>query len=101
MNRIPGFSAQSTLYSSTGRYRSRAGGGVFSGHVEPSFSLSPRYLSSYTPKDFMDLSHLRSYLCCLNMKQNGECSAPAKCVSFPYGLCACIPPVGGGKPGEE
>lgn len=65
MSRMPGFSAQSTLYSSRGRYRSRAGGGFSSALVEPTFPLGPRYLSSYTVMDYF--SHL-SYLCCLKLE---------------------------------
>jgi len=95
MNRIPGFSAESTLYSSTGQYRSHAGGGVFSALVEPSF---PRYLS--TTKDFIDLSSLLSYLCCLNMNLNKEC-VEGTCYPLPGGQCTCLPYLGGGKQGEE
>ena len=96
MSRMPGFSAQNTLYSSTGRYRSHAGGGVFSGLVEPSFPFGPRYLS----KDFINLSSLLSHLCCLNMNLNKEC-VEGTCYPLPGGQCTCLPYLGGGKQGEE
>lgn len=97
MSRMPGFSAESTLYSSTGRYQSRAGDGVFSALVEPSSPLGLKYLSSYTVMDFYSLL---SSLCCLNMNLKGDCPSPAACWPLPYGQCHCFEPIGGGKQNE-
>ena len=76
MSRMPGFTAESTLYISADRYWFRAGAGT------PSIAVKPAYGFHFRPSPW---SRILTLLCCAECHAAGE-----QCIPY-VGGCFCVP----------